>query len=359
MVISQVIKMKEIFERLWKLALPYQDKRDDIGHAETVLSFAERLIKLEKADEDIVIPAAILHDIGWSRIPKAESLKIFDSKISGDERIRIQKKHEESGTDIAKQILEKANYNKKLTNEILEIISRHDTGKGFLSKNEGIVRDADKLYRFSKIGFLADIKRRGNAPKEEYDRLKDKIYSPDFFYSESAKKIAGEELEKSMREFGETKGRGNMGDIMISSKKGAQAQLPPAVRKAQVSIEFLAMLILAMFFALLIYASNVDKVIEIQTAGRQQEIEAGCDSMASAINDAYYFGNGFSRNMTIGGNYTISISNGTIICYDSNRLYIGSIVPQDVRNSTGHSAFEMKAALQKLRIENRGYILIT
>ena len=25
--------MKEIFEKIWELALPYQDKRDDAGHA--------------------------------------------------------------------------------------------------------------------------------------------------------------------------------------------------------------------------------------------------------------------------------------------------------------------------------------
>ena len=193
--------MKDVFEKIWKLALPYQDKRDDEGHAETVLHYSLELVKLENVDENIVIPAAILHDIGWSQISKEESLKIFSNKINEDDRIKIQREHEEAGVKLAKQILEKMNYNMEAINEILEIISQHDIRKGFISKDEGIMRDADKLWRFSKKGFWADIKRRNNTPKEEYDKLKAKIDSPDFFYSDSAKKMAREELEERRSEF--------------------------------------------------------------------------------------------------------------------------------------------------------------
>jgi len=193
--------MKETFEKIWKLAFPYQDKRNDEGHAETVLHYSFELVKLENADENIVVPAAILHDIGWSQISKAESLKIFSSEINEEDRTKIQRKHEEAGVKLAKQILEKTNCNTEAIDEILEIISRHDTRKGFISKNEGIMRDADKLWRFSKRGFWADIKRRNNAPKEEYDKMKAKIDSPSFFYSNSAKKIAREELENRRSEF--------------------------------------------------------------------------------------------------------------------------------------------------------------
>jgi len=42
-----------------------------------------------------------------------------------------------------------------LVPEILEIISHTDTRKGFISKNEGLVRDADKLWRTSQRGFAA------------------------------------------------------------------------------------------------------------------------------------------------------------------------------------------------------------
>jgi len=193
--------MKELFEKIWILSLPYQDKRDDESHAETVLHYALELVKLENADEDIVIPAAILHDIGWSQVSKEESLKIFSGKTKEEERVNIQRKHEEAGVKLAKQILEKMNCNTEAINEILEIISQHDTRNGFISKNEGIMRDADKLWRFSKKGFWTDVKRGNRTPKERYEMLMEKIDSPNFFYSDSAKKIARKELERRRSEF--------------------------------------------------------------------------------------------------------------------------------------------------------------
>jgi len=192
--------MKQIYEKIWNLALPYQDKRDDDEHAETVLHFALELLKHEKGDESVIIPAAILHDIGWSPLPKKERMFIF-GKVSHRDKIKMQKKHEEIGTKMAREILEKVNYDSKLINEILEIISQHDTRQGFISKNEGIMRDADKLWRFSKTGFCTDLKRRDYSPSEWREFLAKQIDSPNYFYSETGKKIARRELEKRKEEF--------------------------------------------------------------------------------------------------------------------------------------------------------------
>jgi putative nucleotidyltransferase with HDIG domain len=192
--------MKEIFKKIWELALPYQDKRDDEGHARTVLYYAFKLIKLENVDENIVIPAAILHDIGWSQLAKEKRLSIFGKKISKKDIIKIQKKHEKIGVKLAREILERVNYNPDLITEISEIISQHDTRKGFISKNEGIVRDADKLWRFSKKGFRADVKRFKVAPEHSYKRLKTEINLPNFLYSGNSKNIARQELEKRKKE---------------------------------------------------------------------------------------------------------------------------------------------------------------
>lgn len=192
--------MKEIYSSIWKLALPYQDKRGDEGHAETVLNYAIELVKSEGADEEIVIPAAILHDIGWSKLPKEERLGIF-GKIKKEDKQYLQKKHEITGVDLAKNILEQVNYDTPSTEEILEIISGHDTRAGFISKNEGVVRDADKLWRFSKKGFWVDVIRGSYTPNAHYKKLKDNVKEKDFFYSETAKNIAKFELEKRKNEF--------------------------------------------------------------------------------------------------------------------------------------------------------------
>ncbi len=198
-------EIKEKFNQIWDLALSYQDKRDDEGHAESVLQFVSKLTELEKADEDIAVPAAILHDIGWSKVPKEEAMKNFGNKIGNNTKIELQKKHEEIGVEMAREILEKINYDADMTNEILEIISAHDTREEFVSKNEGVMRDADKLWRFSEKGFWLDVERGSYTPEGRYEMLKEKIDSPDFFYSESAKKIARKELEKREKEFNNKK----------------------------------------------------------------------------------------------------------------------------------------------------------
>jgi HD superfamily phosphodiesterase len=147
--------MKDIFNKIRELALPYQDKRDDAGHAETSLKYALKLVDIEKGDEDVVIPAIILHDVGWSQLPTKRRMKVFDPGAKEQERREVVYEHQIEGIKLALKILREVNYPPEKIDEILDIISQHDTRKGFISKNEGIVRDADKLWRTSKEGFGA------------------------------------------------------------------------------------------------------------------------------------------------------------------------------------------------------------
>lgn len=187
--------MKETFQRMWELALPYQDKRDDSGHARIALDNAKKLVGLENGDEDIVIPATILHDIGWSQIPPEKWLLIFDSNVGEAEKVSIRLQHQRAGVKLAGDILSEVGYPKDLTDEILEIISQHDTREGFISKNEGLVRDADKLWRFSKVGFKAGTTRYKFELEFALNRLETILKNAAYFYSESAGQIAAEELE--------------------------------------------------------------------------------------------------------------------------------------------------------------------
>ena len=97
------------------------------------------------------------------------------------------------------------NYPEKHIPHIIEIISGHDTRKGFYSKEDGIARDADKLWRYSKIMFNLYInsknKLRGKIPFTKlYDLSKKEIDKKDFFYSKIARTIARKELEKRLKE---------------------------------------------------------------------------------------------------------------------------------------------------------------
>jgi HD superfamily phosphodiesterase len=193
--------MKEIFERIWQLALPLQDQRDDRGHAEVTLQYATSLVASEAGDEDIVIPAMILHDIGYSQLSKERRLSVFDKTRTDEQRRAAQIEHQNAGVILAKGLLVRAEYPLALVPEILEIISQHDTRKGFISKNEGLVRDSDKLWRFSRRGFEADAGLRTKGRLEE--RCKDleaNIDKADYFYSERAKQMAREELKARRNE---------------------------------------------------------------------------------------------------------------------------------------------------------------
>lgn len=187
--------MKKIFQRIRDLALPYQDKRNDKGHHAVTLSYAQKLVKLENGDENIVIPAIILHDVGWSQAKPEYVDAVFKGRSSREQAWAVVTQHQNESVRLAADMLNRVAYPADKAREILEIILQHDTRMGFISKNEGLVRDADKLWRFSRTGFAADIKRSGIPAKAELERLEKEITNPRYLYSNSARKIAREELE--------------------------------------------------------------------------------------------------------------------------------------------------------------------
>ncbi len=192
--------MKEIFEKIWETALPYQDQRDDDGHARTTLKYAKILLELEGGNEDIVLPAIILHDIGYSQLPRPRRMMIFSKHATPYQRDTIQHEHQAESVILGEKILKKLSYPADLIPKILEIVSQHDTRKGFISREEGLVRDADKLWRFSCESFSLNKNRTGADMEERCKRLEKDLENPDFIYSESAKRIAREELVQRRKE---------------------------------------------------------------------------------------------------------------------------------------------------------------
>ena len=192
--------MKEIFNKIWELALPYQDKRDDAGHAEVSLRYAVELVARENGNEDVVIPAIILHDIGYSQLPKERRLAVFNMGARDEDRRAAVFEHQVESVKLAVKILRKVDYPADLTDEILDIISQHDTRDGFISKNEGLVRDADKLWRTSKEGFLAAETRAKARDAERFKNIEEGINRPKYLYSETAKQMALADVKSLMQE---------------------------------------------------------------------------------------------------------------------------------------------------------------
>lgn len=190
--------MKEIFKKIRDLALPYQDKRDDPGHAEVTLKYAEELTALEKGNEDVVIPAIILHDVGYSQLTKDRRLMVFSPGAAEGDRRAVVYEHQVESVKLAVKILRQVNYPADLTDEILEIISQHDTRDGFISKNEGLVRDSDKLWRTSKECASAAEARAKAREAERFKNIEEGIKKPKYFYSETARQMALTDLKALM-----------------------------------------------------------------------------------------------------------------------------------------------------------------
>jgi len=189
---------------IWDAALPYQDKRNDRCHAEFVTYFTLKLTELLKGKGDITIPAAILHDIGWSQLPKSELKKFYDS-IGTEQELKLRKRHQEEGIKLAKKILTKCQYPRGLIKEILEIVSQHDTRKGFYSNEDGIVRDSDKLWRFTYPAMRIVMREKDYTFNQIKDLMSKEMNRKNFFYSYITKNIALLELKRSNRILADTK----------------------------------------------------------------------------------------------------------------------------------------------------------
>ena len=131
-----------VFKRIFKLAQPYLKTRYNDVHTEMSRQLAYELLRAEGGQESIVIPAIILHDVGWYKVPAALHLKAFGPKATSPE---LNRNHEQEGVRIAENILTKVNYDKDKISEILKIIDGHDSRKESISLNDSLVKDADKL----------------------------------------------------------------------------------------------------------------------------------------------------------------------------------------------------------------------
>jgi HD superfamily phosphodiesterase len=184
-----------IFARIWEMARPYLNTRKNDIHTELSLGFAQALLEKEGGDRDIVIPAIILHDVGWKSIPESLQIKAFGPTVELPE---LQRFHESESARIAEDLLERIHYHRDKTKEIIEIIKGHDSRREPLSLNDRIVKDADKLWRYSKKCLHIDAERFNLTLREAYNRLRSNLDR--WFLTNSAKLIAGEELESRLSE---------------------------------------------------------------------------------------------------------------------------------------------------------------
>ncbi len=187
--------LKDIYERIWDLARPYLDTRKNDVHTEMSADLARQLLAREGGDEDIVMPAVILHDTGWKKVPEDMQSKAFGPKATLPEWNRV---HEVEGARIAGDILRKVDYPEEKILEIQEIIKGHDSRKEALSLNDSIVKDADKLWRYSQIAVQINENRFGLTAQEGVERLRRNLEP--WFLTKSGKRMAKEAIERRVKD---------------------------------------------------------------------------------------------------------------------------------------------------------------
>lgn len=135
---------------LWDLAAPYLEVRDNDAHTLYAFGLARALLdEHPEADAAVVLPAIMLHDIGWSQVPPAEVLAAI---APGGGRPDLVLLHEKEGARLAAGILAAAGYDAGKVPAIVDIIDGHDSRREALSIEDAIVKDADKTWRLSPHG---------------------------------------------------------------------------------------------------------------------------------------------------------------------------------------------------------------
>jgi HD superfamily phosphodiesterase len=190
------IDMYGKYEEIYKLARPYLATRENDIHTKIAYQFAIKLLDAEGGDESVILPAVILHDVGWKAVPEELQLKAFGP---GSYDLKLNRIHEVEGAAIAGTILEEAQYDPDLANEVVEIILGHDSRKGSLSLNDAVVKDSDKLWRFSEEALQIDPRRFGITPEVHAEWLKHQI--DEWFFTETAKRMARTEQNLRVNSF--------------------------------------------------------------------------------------------------------------------------------------------------------------
>lgn len=158
------------YDAVWREAEPYMRARKNDIHIPLSFAFARRLLAIyPDADEDIVSLAILLHDIGWWTIDMTDIIeKGFGPNMMQSE---VRFLHEREGVRLSREVLTKTGWPEQVIAAVGEIIDGHDTRPQPRSLNDRLVRDSDKLWRFTVTGVAVACDWFKLTPHQYADRL--------------------------------------------------------------------------------------------------------------------------------------------------------------------------------------------
>jgi len=160
---------------LWNDAKPYLDVRNNDEHTLVAYALARAFLKeIPEAEESIVLPAILLHDVGWKRIDPSLLLLAIGKNPTRKDLVRD---HEVFGVEIAREILQRHQLLDVDQDAVLDIIDGHDTVKEAKSLNDAVMKDADKGWRATSHG-MKTIRGWYDWSKAEYVEALEKVSLP-------------------------------------------------------------------------------------------------------------------------------------------------------------------------------------
>ncbi len=184
----------EKFKKIWNLATPYLKKglkKDFLLHTQGVVRAVELIAPKEGGDLDLLIPAAILHDVGWAGVPK--EYQITKSKQKQTEGLKM---HIELAPKIIKKILEQLNYRESKISQIIDIVQSHKFCVP-TKINQKILIDADHTSDSFKEQFESDVvSYKTAAPELHQFRMTESD-----FYTKTARELFLSQMKVRREEF--------------------------------------------------------------------------------------------------------------------------------------------------------------
>ncbi|WP_028067513.1 HD domain-containing protein [Solirubrobacter soli] len=182
-----------MIDTIYALAEPYWHVRSGEIHVPASFALAQRLLDaLPEADPLIVLPAILLHDVGYARVPE-ETHHAGLQDAPGGWDADITRRHEIEGARLAREILARVGMDAERRARIVEIVDGHDSRLEALSLEDAIVKDADKLWRYTESGVRVTHVWVGRTPEAFMDYVEAKIDV--WLFTAPARVLARESLD--------------------------------------------------------------------------------------------------------------------------------------------------------------------
>jgi putative nucleotidyltransferase with HDIG domain len=176
--------LKPKYHKIYRLALPYYKKGrklDNVHHL-VVAANVSHILKEIELDEEVLIAAALLHDIGYSKISQEKRKTHWEKQVKRD--------HMKYGAEISKKILIKINFPKEKIQQVSNIILEHDNnelGLPIKSKEAKVLKEADILWMATERAFWLDVKRRPDLIPEDWLNILEKRFTKEKAYTKYLK----------------------------------------------------------------------------------------------------------------------------------------------------------------------------